>query len=565
MARAVRRYVLFIFSFIAFNIICLFFSDNSFAQYRRPSPKPYTLYGHIQLTYEKKWSDDYDLSEFEHDYNLGIKGFIIDPRLIRYEISGDFTQALASGEGEDTTITGKKLNVTFLDTLPKKWERNWMFIPNPITLSYSDYSGKYESTNYGISFRYSKPLVPKPRRPGRVVVEDRPLIPVPTTYFDYDRYEFRSGQYNTVIDIFNLRSTISGKIYNYTLSYKKQNASGIIDTKTDVIEFRPNYRFFDPKGKGLIDISNSIKHETIDERKSITLRSGINWTRRIDKDVLRLFGRYYYYNTTEEDEKTLRRTALASASYTKEFSQRMRNSISFIAESDKDDERDNYLARFSDTFTFDLSRAFRGSASLLIGQNQDGLEYGANFSLSTRTRLNATTAYFFAFTPMSEGDVSSHMFSVVASGPIVSNISFTADARYLIRDVTGIENPYSTDSITSNANLFYRLRKMTVSLGGGYSQNIEKNSETTRYHNFNLHSNLSWLLRRNLFLNVFSSWNRDSDDKTAFNMKPRLSYRRGLFSVEAEYDYRRTSQAGVDATADHRLFMRLIRRFPSLL
>ncbi len=562
-----KRYVLFIFSFIIFNIIsCFFFYDDSFAQYGKVRPRTYSFYGSIQLTYDKRWGDIRKSSEFEHDYILGLKGFIIDPRLIKYDVSGDFTQTLAGGEGEDSTVTGKKLNITFLDTLPKKWEKNWMFIPNPISISYSDYSGNYESRNYGISLRYSKPRIRKPKRPGRIVVEEKtPFIPFPTTYFDYDRYEFSSGQNKIVIDMFNLRSTISGRIYKYTLSYRKQNIKGTRDTETDVVEFHPDYKFYDPNARATLEIRNALKYEITNERKIASLGTGINWNKRMDKDVIKLFGRFYYNNTKEGDEKSQRRAAFASAAYTKELSQRMRNLTSLTVQSDKDNERSDYFAGLSDTFTYDLSKAFRGSTSLLIGQNQDGLEYGANVSLSAKARLNATAAYFFAFTPEDRGDERSHVFSVSASGPVVRNLSFTANARYSIRDISRTNNSYSSDSIVSNMNLFYRFGKMTLSFGGGYFQTIEKSAETARNHDITFNSNLSWLIRRNVFLNVFSTWGRDSDDKTQFYVKPRLSFRQGLFSVEAEYDYRRTSQVGIDEKVEHKLFMRLVRRFPSLL
>lgn len=88
------RYLSFFLTLIIFSIILLPHDTN--AQYRILRQDVYTLHGDVTLIYERKWSsgDREATDTFTHSYNLGLSGFVVDPRLVTFEINPTFRQEI---------------------------------------------------------------------------------------------------------------------------------------------------------------------------------------------------------------------------------------------------------------------------------------------------------------------------------------------------------------------------------------------------------------------------------------------------------------------------------------
>lgn len=568
MAPAVRRYVIsFLLAFYLLNFIQLFFPDDSFALQRRFFSRRYTLSGSMELSYERKWVDGRDAvaETFRQDYNLKLSGFIVDPRLVMFDISGDLTDTNRRGSGSDSTLTGLNLNVTLISSFPKKWLRYWMFIPNPIRLNYSTYSGDYDSTNFGISMEHTKPAILTPKK-GRLTRETVDTgIPFPRTYLDYNRYIFETEKYSSTVDIFSIRSSIVKGIYNYKILYENHDQTGTTKYNRSLLRFEPDYRFYDYKARRFFGIRNTLRMQEINEKKTIDVGTKLSWYKLMDRDSLRLSGDAIYSSVSDDSDSQDIYNTSASAVYLKTFSSALRNSASLSLGFGKSDLRDTYFTRVSDTVTADISRIFRVQGQFLAGVNQEGDNYGIGASLSTKTALNTTTSYSLESRSTEDGKLLSHTVRLSASAPITRNLSFKGHAQYLHRDVSKNIDPYSSEYLSSFGSLFLRFERTSLTLSCNYSMVQQENGATTRSSITTFNATLSRLLTRDVFFNVFSTWSRDSDDKKTLELRPRLSWRRVNASLNLEYDYRRISDSGGDDTASHRFFLRFVRRFPRLL
>jgi len=554
------KWILCISSFILISIFHLSFPQDSSAQREAfIGRKSYVLYGSAELAYERRWLREGDdaLSTFTQNYNLGLRGSLIDPRLINFDVSGILTDSSRNTGEDDYTLKGVNLNLNLLERIPPKLRGAWRFIPNPISLRYSHYSNDYESTNYGVSLAYSlEKLRPVKKENGK----NGAPIPLPTLLFDYDRYDYGQGNYNIVTDTYSLRSSITGKHYDYRFLYENWEQKGATEYKRSALELQPNYRFYNKETKRSLNVTNLLRMTETNDIKNLDLRSNVSWLKPIGKDSLSFSGGAGY-SSALNGEKTESYDASVSGAYTKAFSPRLTDTVSLSMGVGQSNDRNTHSERLSNAIGWDISRLFRGSGSVFLGNTQDGRDFGFGASLSTKTRITITTDYSFESIHPENGETLRHTFNLGASGPIRRNLTFNTALRYKIEDVSSPVDPYSENSLYGTANLSWQLRKTSLSLGGNYTLTEKENGQTVETKNTSIYGSLSRLLTRRTFLNVYSSWTMDSDGKETLEIKPRLSWARGLTSVAIEYDYRSVKEPAGAASGEQRIFVRAVRRF----
>lgn len=112
--------------------------------------------GRIHLQYDRRWGSDTDTSErFSHMYDLGLRGFIVDPRLLTFDVSGTFSQDINS-PGETLNLYGFSAKVNLLNEQVRRGILR--HFPQPIELRFDYYDREdFEQLHYGISMRYGRP------------------------------------------------------------------------------------------------------------------------------------------------------------------------------------------------------------------------------------------------------------------------------------------------------------------------------------------------------------------------------------------------------------------------
>jgi len=554
-SNGVNIFLISLFLFLSFP------SEYSFAgMMSTPSPKRHILYGSIELNYEQRWTEDNPAStKFGQNYKLGLRSFIIDPRLINFNTSVILTSA-TTNLGDDSRLKGINLNINLLETPPRKWGGVRRFIPGPIMLSYSNFSNAYNSTHYGIRLIYSLPEILKKTDKN---AKKKGGIPLPTIYFDYDKNEYEFEHYKNTTDLYSLRAILIKKDYSHTFQYEHLDQEGTTNFRRETLTLRSNYRFFEKETKKKTDIDISLKIQDIDDKDQLFFSSTLRWLKPLNKDILSLSAGVDYALSSWKEETNKSYTTSVSSSYMKAFSPRTINTASLSMAYGETDDSILHSERLSNNTTVDLSRVFRSSGGIFLGNTQRGTEGGLNALLSTKTRLNLSTGYSFNSLFYEDEERLAHTFTLSASGPLRYNMNLNTGASYTMQNVSNILGPYSENILGSYANLFWRLPKTSISFGGTYSQTIKKDDEEIEKRIISFNNRLSRLITRRTLFNVYTTWTKDNDS-TSFNVRPILRWRVRELSFDVEYNYHATA-SDISSRTEHRFFMRVVRKFSRLL
>jgi hypothetical protein len=578
-----------------FGFFLLFSPDSSSAAtYRELAlrmQRRFTLYGSLQLSYERRWYEGASSHpaqvEVTKSLDLGVRGFVVDPRLINFDISGLIERDSRKNFGRSYTLTETRIDVMLLESLPWRLMRYWMFIPNPILLRFNRVSDTHSSTNYGITLTYRMPKQVK-RHNGNG--GNGGGFRFPLTVFDYDHYDYTGdGGYKSSSNLYSLRSSLQGKTYDYRFLAEKLDQKGSALSSRDTVEFEPDYRFYDPETRRTWDIYNLLRYEKINDTKNYQGRSLALYRRPMGdsgRDLLTVTGDLNLSRSSDG----LARSAY-NASVTAQYNMRLSKEL-FVApyaaigytmrEGEDMGQESAHYERAGSGITAELSRIFRNTSSVFIGNGQNGLEYGVSTSFATKTRISASAGYSLSSTSTPDGKVSVQRFVIGASGPLRANLSFDSRAYYTFQDKSGdgIGSPFyigtctglgcteyltqyasSEDSLSAAANLYWLFGANSVSAGGTWSRTTTKHISTKSITTSTLQASLSRPLTRRTFFNVYSSWTTDSQKNDWFEVLPRLVWRRGRTWVNVDYDYRRTATLGGSPVVENRFFIRFVRYF----
>lgn len=609
--------------FSAWSCVASEFSDTTLYSRR------YSLSGYLELSYERQSSQGAggaagNFSDFRQLLQLEHRGFVQDPSLVSYQVSGTVSHDAGSGI-ENSTLAAEQVGLTLFRSLPGGLKNKSDFIPHPIWLRFSreDSSDSSEYMNYGFSLVHrvspkQRYLVteeaPKadekdadlyedgPSRITKIVEKDR-SFPIPTTFLDFDHYDQKYAGSHTANDILSLRSSLSGKTYEYRLLYENQNMSGSQEIRRNTIQLEPLYRFYDEGTRGQLTIANLLRYEEIDPASSVEANSTLTWTRPIGKDGLMVTSDLGYSSSSAPSLATAQYRGGASGLYTKNLSATLTNKTLLWARFTKNDtdnklasstvsqSLENYFGRLSDTVTADLTRVFRGTASAFVGDSDQGIEYGTSATLLTKTRIVASVGYSYSLTSSLEqaavnttqqttipeaqqvvnGKSSRHDLSFGLSGPILNNLMFQTNADFILADVPVASGTSRQETNTVSGNLVWRLFRTKLSLGGNYTQSKTVDTQTSATSSTSLYATLTRVLPMRTLLNLYSTWTRSVStgvsniDTTTLEVRPTLRWTRGMTTVDAEYSYRSSwGSGGNGSTVDNRIFVRLVRRFSAL-
>jgi len=562
-------FMLWLITAFGFTISMLFYPIDSSAQMSGTFfAKRHILYGSIELTYNRQWLNDNPLpKEFGQNYTLGLRSYIIDPRLISLDTTGIFTRT-SSNEGSISSLTGINFNLSFLNTPPRKWKGFRRYIPGPIMLRYSNYNNDYNISNYGASITYSIPEArPKATKEKDEKKEkDKKMgIPFPKLYFDYDKYNYSSKNYDAISDLYSLRAVLSKQSYNYDLLYENFDQRGTTNLKKNSLTLRPNYTFYSKETGRKIDFNNFLKIEEIDDTDKFLLRSSLRWYKPFKRDRLLLSGQGTYLSSLTKTDKDESYTVSTLGSYTKALSQRTINTTTLTLTYGETNSKPHYSERLHDAITHELSNLFRLRSGISYENNEKGAEYGINTMLSTKTKITASTGYLFNFLSYYNEEKLTHKLNLSTSGPLKDNLSFSTDTSYTMNDVSGGVRPYSENILTFSMTAFWRLRLTTLSLGGNYSEVSKGDGEKTKNRLISFNSNLSRNIATRTSLNLYSTWTKEFNGRTILDIHPILRSRIKQIFLDLDYSYRTTSGIETPAFDEHRIFLRAIRRFSKVL
>lgn len=547
---------------ISFFFLISFYSGDSFAGMAGVFSPKRLLYGSAELNYEWRWTDHSPAStEFGQNYKLGLRSFIIDPRLINFDTAVILANA-TTNVGDDSTLKGISLNINLLETTPRRWRGARRFIPGPIMLSYSNFSNDYDSTHYGVRLIYSLPEILKKTDKN---TKKKSGIPLPTIFFDYDKNEYEFEGYKNAMDLYSLRAVLSRKNYSHTFHYEHADQEGTTNFERDTLTLRSNYRFYEEETRKKRDIDIFLKMQDIDDRDQLFFNSALRWRKPLNKDILSFQAGVDYSRSSGEEETKEGYTTSMSGAYTKTFSPKTVNTTSLSLAYGEADDSTIHSEWLRNNTVLDLSRLFRSSGGVFIGNTDKGTEGGLNALLSTKTRLITSAGYSFNSLSNEDEESQAHTFILSASGPLGNYMSLNTNASYAMRDVSNVLDRYSENILNYYANLFWRLPKTTISFSGNYSQTTKHDGEEAETRRVSLNNRISRLISRRALLNVYTTWIREFDkDSTSLEVRPVLRWRVRALSFDVEYNYHETTSETTSQT-EHRLFMRVVRKFSRLL
>ncbi|MBL7050411.1 MAG: hypothetical protein ISR96_12935, partial [Nitrospira sp.] len=378
------------------------------------SLRNHVMYGSIELNYEQLFREEKSVSSrLAQNYTLGLRGFVLDPRLINFNTSGTLTHT-SRDTGNNSTLRGIRLSVNLLEVSPRRWTGARRFIPNPIRLRFSNYADGYNSTNYGLSLIYSdtKTLFGnfgKKKKDEKKQSEDKQSEKkkdkkkkptsqntYPSLLFDYDKYKYESGAFKYNSDQYSLRARIDGKNYDYTLDFERFDQEGSTFIDKSAITLRSHHWFFKKETRRRINFNNFIILQDIDKEDQVFLGSALTWQKPFDKDTLSFSGNANYLRSSIGDDERENYYTSATGSYTKILSPGTSNNTSLSFNFGETESSTIHSERLSNYITSDLSRVFRSSGGVFVANTDKGNDYGADIQLSTKTRISTGAAYSFS-------------------------------------------------------------------------------------------------------------------------------------------------------------------------
>jgi len=574
----------------------------------------YRLRGEIQLTYDKRWSTDSDERDFErftHTYNLGISGFIIDKRLITFELDGSFSQEL-NKPGNDIISRGVTARVRFFNE--KVLRGFFRKFPQPIELRFSNYRSSGTSLlSYGISLTYrpsEKPLyharivqqqqeINQRRKqqigsnenrkqkeqknldeeedeteqgqgiqaPERVQIREKKelgvagpvlYIPFPTFYLDYDKYRYKTFGQDLNTDRLDIRAESLSPRADFTAEYSYYRLSGSSKGTYQDLDLRANFRSYDDLLARRLDIYNRIFLRDYNDVKSIMLSNTTLWSRWLGKDrkdLLSFTGNAQVF----KDEEFLNYNIGGTGTYNKYFSESLRDTISSSLNYGRNNDETLYSINASNVIYYNASRNFLITNNLSTGYSDLGANFRGGIGLTFRTVVDIMTSYDFSSSATDEGRADSHYMTFGLSGRISRNLNFNSRNSYSITTVRG-EEPYRQKSLEIRGDIYWRIWRLYVNLGAIHLLVKKENADSTETGSTSLYSNISTYLSRRASLNLSTTYTKIKNGESLFSIHPILSWSFRLVSITAEYEMLRHKDNDKSYT-DHRVFMRLIRTF----
>lgn len=587
-----KRVSLCLFLLTLFWII--YFPSESNAQYRILSPNAYMLHGDVTLIYERNWSSEGESRDsFTHSYNLGLSGFVIDRRLMTFDINPTFRQEINS-PGDTLNSYGLNVRVNVLNKPARRgFFRNF---PQPIQLRFSYFkTTDIKTLNYGLSLafdifeakrihrdlRAQQEETLKKEQEGQEEGQDQekgqqeqqrqqgqqqqgrkralPVrgsskwIPLPVFYLDYDRYSYSAGEFNATTDHINLRALDNNIKREYRFEYDFYRYGGTGGFITQYLDLEANYRFF-WKDIERVEVLNRLLLTDYSDRTTFNLSNRTSWFKRLgpdSRDNLTVTGGGNYIQSDSGSNYNIG----GSVIYSKFFSERFRNMVSGSVGYGKSDTENIYTISASNGLEYSISRFLTFYKRVTLTQTELGTNFLGNVGLSVRSFIIVSPSYEYSTTAEIAGRETYHKFNFDFSGRLLRRIGFTSQNYYKITNFSGLE-PYNEETISLRGDIYLNLWRLNINIGANSIRVKKTDGEQVDIGLTTIYSNISSFLSRRMFLTMSSYYQIEKDGKKLLSIKPVLTWSYRLITLNAEYELRKSN----DLT-DHRILIRLTRNF----
>ncbi len=506
-------------------------------------PTKYVLYGVASLEYEKEWVSDSNISEdyFTQNYQLGITGPIIDPRLVTFDINGTFTDRSSD---INSSLKGFNATLRLLNFgLVKKERYNYLnYLPRPVVLRYSRYDGSnFESTSYGISTGYYLPfninlfggnrllsfrsIFAQPQRLKfnqqinssqnenangnangnananngqqqsqqiKKIPYEGINIPFPVINFDFDRNIYKSEDYKTVTTVYDTRMRFGSKKYEYTLGYffslnedsrnpydREQNVF-TIDTKNKLSAWVLENRFRKEKTAEI----NTFNSHSLDTRLYRYFQKDLDTSYSLS------FGGGYRQTegyTGNSESKNIG----AGGTMSKKLSPYLRSNTGLFinyqeTSNNSSDNRDStYNLNISETLNYSGFRGILFTGSLNGGYSDEVVPYGASLGFITTKwrRLNLSGHYQYDAFKDKDNDTytQKHQLRYNASAMLRQNMSINAGVTNSIALIDDKYHDISYSERTQGFDLHLKwfYRRHNIDISGNITRTTTTNPATS--------------------------------------------------------------------------------------
>lgn len=620
-------------SFLTFST-CFFYPNTAFPAVYGMSSQSYSnaflLTGKMDLLYEKRWTSDSedDRQKFTHAYNLGLNGFIIDKRLISFDLGGALSQSIRI-PGDTIDRYGFSANLRLLNEKPRKGIlRNF---PQPINLRYSNFGTlDYSGQSYGVSLVYGpneNPLfnrkiaqIERERRLKKIMKQaprknkeneeeeesegeesdengKAPGVPnengknrkngeppavekektfeinrFPTFLLDYDKYIYEFSNASTKTDRFDLRAQSIGKNVDLMAeyAYSDYSSGGLAAEKYQNLDISAEFHVNDQKAATKLDVLNTALLRDNNNLRSMDLRNLTIWQRQLGeerKDLLLLRGNGNYFIADDEENYEVG----ASGSYRKVFSPKLRDEISIRLDQGQADKGAIYNITAANNLTYVLSKTFTTTNSFSVGQTELGSNIAAGLGMLANIRsvpVSMSAHYDFSSATLDEGRTEYHLLQLIISGRLARKVNFSSRNSYHILNVGG-SGPIRERGYDIRGDLYWNISKFFINAGAS-----DKSTERTWDSGVNS-TDPSTFSTTSLYSNIAVYLSRRmfltlSSSYTTDSTGKSITDINPVLSwhlrkVTVSAEYEMINASGTSPGTDHRVLVRLTRTFESKL
>jgi hypothetical protein len=595
-----------------------------FRPYRYLPRKVFVFSGDVSLFYDRSWGEDRESTDsFTYSLNLGLDGFVIDPRIMRFIVKGNFAHTFNSPR-DDISVTGIATRVTLLNERPRHGILR--YAPSPIELRYAyyDYDTSTEQ-NYGISLEYvfarkSSPLALYARdayfnqnnlnynqknlnfnqnnlnnnqnnlnnnqnnlnnqynlnnnqniRRKALIQKQKRRFSLPNIFFDFDRHEYETRNSENTQDRLSLRAEAWSRHGEYFGEYRYYDNSGSNqDYKTEELELQANFFYRWKQAFATLESYNTLN--IFDDRgdNGVSFIDRTTWIKYLGKnlkDTLTISGGGLYNKRDERDEYLLN----LNCAYNRHVSERFLNYTSASTSYGELDDDTVHREEIKNLLHYRISDRLTLSNEVQLGNTEEGIFYGLNIGLNTYKRISISPSYDYRYYELDDGSQDIHTFRLDFSGPIWRRMTFYSQNYYRIEDVDRRKEEFKEKTLHLRANILWRFSRYSVSLGASYrdiklsdKSIIGVGSQDKDTTLTTIHATMSTYLSRRLFLYIYSYYQKEKDGIALFTFSPQLTWQWRLLRATVQYTLKITNPEERSSTTDHRLFIRTTRQIQSV-
>jgi hypothetical protein len=541
-------------------------AQNRFLPYN--SSKRYTLSGDVTLRYENiegAKADD-SLNIYSYSANLGIDGYVLDPRVLTFDARGFFSQEYQD-PGDTLDFNGFFSKVRLLNERPRRGLLRYSPQPIELRYAYNDSEGS-EYQSYGISLGYQlarKKHVARNNNYNNYNYNNNervnePFITLPNVYFDYDRVEFTTALNETQSDLISLRGEAWSKHGSYAADYVSREYSGRLNTKEEFVDAQADFHYVNGASRSFLDIYNRFKWwDALTEEYSLVNNRTI-WKKYLGKggrDYLYIKGGGSYLTSDSRDEFDVN----AGSSYGKHFSELAMNTVSVDGQYGQIDDEEMRSAQIFNILSLPIPGRLLFENRILAGMNESGPIYGFRVGVSTRTRISLSPFYDFRHSESSFDKRTDHRYSLGISGVLFRNVRFRSNNYYLLSAVNNEMESFTERTLYLQGNLFWRINRYNVTVGMNKTEVEQVNGTTIKRYATSARAGIDTYLSRNMRLSVFAYYQETSDSPSITMIEPILNWALRKLVITAQYRVR-----FIDSEEnDHRIYIRASRYFNTVL